>query len=129
MTTRKKRWERRELLKLCEVYGSTEDSDLADRFRCTVEDIERQAVALALQKNKAHPSFKGQMRMPRWTDEEKQRLRRLYPGTRNLDVALELGRSVKSVVSKAHSMGLKKNPARLEEMGRENVHWRYAEHP
>ena len=36
-----------------------------------------------------------------------------------------LGRSVKSVVSKAHDLGLKKSEKRLETMGRENVELRY----
>ena len=41
------------------------------------------------------------------------------------DIALKLDRSVKSVVSKAHNLGLKKDPDRLREMGRENVSLRY----
>ena len=41
------------------------------------------------------------------------------------EAARRLGRSVKSVVSKAHHLGLRKNPERLVEMGRENVGLRY----
>ena len=63
--------------------------------------------------------------MPRWTDPELQVLRQLYPGESNLQIAQQLGRSVKSVVSKAHNLGLKKDKARLEEMGRQNVRLRY----
>ena len=43
----------------------------------------------------------------------------------DVEIAQELRRSVKSVVSKAHHLGLKKHPVRLKEMGRENVSLRY----
>ena len=49
----------------------------------------------------------------------------LYPRCSNLEIAQKLQRSVKSVVSKAHHLGLKKDPVRLQEMGRENVSLRY----
>ena len=52
-------------------------------------------------------------------------LRRDYPVKSNLELARDLGRSVKSVVSKAHHMGLKKSSERLRNMGRENVSLRY----
>jgi hypothetical protein len=63
--------------------------------------------------------------MPRWTEEEIAKLRDMYPGESNLHIAQVLARSVKSIVSKAHNMGLKKDPSRLREMGRENVSLRY----
>jgi len=43
-----------------------------------------------------------------------------------VELARRLGRSVKSVVSKAHNLGMKKSDDRLREMGRENVSVRYA---
>jgi hypothetical protein len=49
----------------------------------------------------------------------------MYPTVANLDIAAKLNRSVKSVVSKAHNLGLKKEADRLREMGRENVGMRY----
>ena len=63
--------------------------------------------------------------MPRWTEEELKTLRELYPRTANLEIAATLDRSVKSVVSQAHHMGLKKEMERLREMGRQNVSLRY----
>ena len=63
--------------------------------------------------------------MPRWKKDELQLLRERYPAHSNLSIAQDLNRSVKSVVSKAHNLGLKKDPARLREMGRENVSLRY----
>lgn len=59
-------------------------------------------------------------KMPRWKPEEVEALRELYPTRSNADISIRLGRSVKSVVSKAHNLRLKKDPARLAEMGREN---------
>lgn len=61
------------------------------------------------------------VRMPRWTAAELRRLRKLYPSQSNLEIARELGRSVKSVVAKASEVGLKKTRRRLRQMGRENV--------
>ena len=46
-------------------------------------------------------------------------MRREYPVLSNLDLARMLGRSVKSVVSKAHHLGLKKSSERLRDMGKE----------
>lgn len=65
-------------------------------------------------------------RMPRWRAEELDVLREDYPNQSNVDLARRLGRSVKSVVSKAHHLGLSKSSDRLREMGRENVSARYA---
>ena len=97
-------------------------------FERSLESIEEQAVLLALAKDKAflrRIDQKSVTRMPRWTDQELDVLRELYPLLPNLEIAQELNRSVKSVVSKAHNMGLRKDPKRLREMGRENVSLRY----
>ena len=83
---------------------------------------------LALAKDKAflrRIDQKSVTRMPRWTDQELDVLRELYPLLPNLEIAQKLNRSVKSVVSKAHNMGLRKDPKRLRQMGRENVSLRY----
>jgi hypothetical protein len=49
----------------------------------------------------------------------------MYNTNSNLEIAQDLQRSVKSVVSKAHNLGLKKSSDRLQEMGRQNVDLRY----
>ena len=64
-------------------------------------------------------------KMPRWSDEEVVKLREMYGTGSNLEIAQALSRSVKSVVSKAHNLGLKKSSDRLQEMGRQNVNLRY----
>lgn len=64
-------------------------------------------------------------KMPRWTVKQEALLRRFYADNPNSAVAKRIGRSVKSVVSKAHQMGLRKSKKRLREMGAENVRWRY----
>ena len=63
--------------------------------------------------------------MPRWRPEELELLRKKYDTESNLEISKKLGRSVKSVVSKAHHLGLKKSDDRLREMGRANVSVRY----
>jgi hypothetical protein len=69
---------------------------------------------------KKHNVKKGRP-MPRWTRTQLATLREFYRNSPNEDVALVTGRSVKSVASMAHRLGLKKSAGRLEQMGRENV--------
>ncbi len=123
-------WSRDDLFAFKRVYGTRTDEDLTRIFGRPLEEIQRLAQEYALAKDKAFlRRLKGDVatRMPRWTAAELDQLRELYPMQPNLDVAKALGRSVKSVVSKAHNLGLKKNPERLREMGRENVSNRYCE--
>ena len=65
--------------------------------------------------------------MPHWDAAEVKTLKRMYAMSSNLVIARELQRSIKSVVSKAHHLHLRKTPQRLREMGRENVRVRYRE--
>lgn len=122
------RWSRDEVALLKRVYGTRTDDDLAVIFGRSVESIKRTATKLALAKDKAfvrRMSGTPTTRMPRWSDEEQDQLREMYPAMSNLEIAHALNRSVKSVVSKAHNLGLKKDPSRLRQMGRENVSLRY----
>jgi hypothetical protein len=123
-------WTRDEIQQFRRIYGTRSDHDLSVIFGRPSTSIQRLAGELRLAKDKAflkRQHGKGASRMPRWNGAEFQLLRDLYPVTANLEIARRLRRSVKSVVSKAHHLGLKKDPARLEEMGRENVSLRYRE--
>ena len=118
-----------ELIHFKRQYGTRADEGVAIIFGRTLDRIQGEAGRLCLSKDKAYmrrkTSGNERTRMPRWTEPELQVLRQLYPGESNLQIAQQLGRSVKSVVSKAHNLGLKKDKARLEEMGRQNVRLRY----
>lgn len=121
-------WSRDEVQRLRQLYGRRTDQDLARILGRPVGEIEEKAVEYALRKDKAFiRKLEGASatRMPRWTEDELQVLRDLYPLRPNLEIAHQLKRSVKSVVSKAYHLGLKKDPQRLREMGRENVALRY----
>lgn len=123
-------WTRDEVFQFKRIYGTRTNEDLTRIFGRPLVEIERLAAEYALAKDKAFlRRLKGDVatKMPRWTQEELDKLRELYPTEPNLEVAKALGRSVKSVVSKAHNLGLKKNPERLRQMGRENVSHRYRE--
>jgi hypothetical protein len=100
------------------LYGRRSDRELAQYFGVTISHIEDTARSLALGKDKA--TFKGR-RMPRWTHEQLAMLIDLYADTDNLEIARRVGRTVKSVASKAHQLKLKKSVSRLEQMGRQNV--------
>ena len=122
------RWTRDEVMKLRRLYGTRSDDDLAVIFGRTVEALQRVAKRYCLAKDKAflkRLAGEGASKMPRWNAQELELLRELYPRMANLDIAQRLNRSVKSVVSKAHHLGLKKELERLVEMGRENVSLRY----
>lgn len=121
-------WTADEVARLKRIYGTRTDADLAIIFGRPVEAIRRKAKSLRLAKDKAflrRIAGAPSTRMPRWSREEVEILRELYPTHSNLDIAQRLDRSVKSVVSKAHNLGLKKSVERLQEMGRQNVGLRY----
>jgi len=112
-------WTPEELKRLRLAYGSSSAGALQRLLpgRST-EEIDEKAAELAIARNKA--AFTGR-KMPRWTEDEVEELRQLHPTTSNRAIALALGKSAKAVASKAHQLGLKKAPTRLESMGRENV--------
>lgn len=118
-----------DLVRFKRIYGTRTDEDLAIVFGRKVEVIRSQADELCLSKDKAFlrraSGGVAKTKMPRWSASELEKLRELYPAHSNLEIAQILGRSVKSVVSKAHNMGLKKDKARLQQMGRQNVRQRY----
>ena len=126
------RWTRDEVATLKRYFGTRTDTDLQKILGRSARSIQKMAAELNLAKDKAfvkkvHGS--GATRMPRWTDEEVALLSKMYPDQPNQGIAEELGRSVKSVVSKAHDLRLKKNKSRLQEMGRQNVARRYSADP
>jgi hypothetical protein len=126
------RWTREETVRFKKIYGSRSDEDLAVIFGRSLEAVRRLATRCCLAKDKAFVkklAGRGATRMPRWSSEELEVLRKLYPSVSNLEIAQKLNRSVKSVVSKAHHIGLHKDAERLRAMGRENVSLRYEPKP
>jgi len=121
-------WTREDMAEFKRIYGTRTDEDLSRIFGRTLDDIRKLAGEHALAKDKAFVrklAGEASTQMPRWKEEELDILRRDYPVESNLELARRLGRSVKSVVSKAHHLGLKKSSERLRRMGRENVSLRY----
>lgn len=126
--TRDGGWTRDEVAELKRVYGTRTEEDLSRIFGRRVSEIRAIADEYALAKDKAFTrKLRGEAstKMPRWTDAELEILKSDYETVSNLDLARKLKRSVKSVVSKAHNLGLKKSTERLRAMGRENVSLRY----
>ena len=121
-------WTSADLQVLKRLYGTRANSDLILILGRPESDIQEKAMALCLAKDKGfarRANTRSTTRMPRWSASEIQHLSELYPLLPNLEIARQIGRSVKSVVSKAHDLGLKKTSARLQEMGRQNVGLRY----
>jgi len=123
-------WSQDETARFKRLYGTRRDEDLAIIFSRSLTDVEGLANKLCIAKDKAflrrqNKQEGGATRMPRWGSKDLEVLRELYPTHSNLEIARRLERSVKSVVSKAHNLGLRKDPSRLKEMGRENVSLRY----
>jgi hypothetical protein len=125
-------WTRDEIARFKRIYGTRTDSDLVAVFGRPIEVIRALALKHALAKDKTfRRKLEGESatRMPRWYPQEVELLRELYPSEPNLEIARRLSRTVKSVVSKAHNLNLKKSNERLQRMGRENVSLRYQEEP
>lgn len=124
-------WTRAELALLKECYGTRGSSELEVCLQRTAVDIEARARVLCLAKDKRYAAAQAaraggaSRRMPRWSPAEVARLRDLYPGADNLEVARQLGRSVAAVANKANLLGLQKSPSLLARIGRENVAVRY----
>jgi hypothetical protein len=121
-------WERAEVAEFKRIFGTRTDEDLSRIFGRSEGEIRRLADKHCLRKNKAFVrKLKGEAstRMPRWSAEEITILQQGYSTQSNIELARRLGRSEKSVVSKAHHLGLKKSEDRLREMGRVNVSARY----
>jgi hypothetical protein len=121
-------WNRSDLALLKRLYGSRRDEDLAVVLGRPEEAIREKAQELCLRKDKAfrrRMEAEARTAMPRWTAGDLSALRRLYPDHGNVEIARILERSVKSVVSKAHGLGLRKSEDRLREMGKANVALRY----
>jgi hypothetical protein len=122
-------WTQEETAEFKRMYGTRTDEDIARVFGRTEEAVADKATELCLAKDKAFVrKVSGEetiTKMPRWSAAEIEQLRELYADNSNLEIAQALNRSVKSVVSKAHNIGLKKDPHRLQEMGRQNVSLRY----
>ena len=123
-----RRWTREEIAEFKRLYGTRTDEDLGVIFERSPDSVKRLASRLCLAKDKAFVrrlSGPSSSRMPRWELGEIEKLVTLYPVEPNLEIAQRLNRSVKSIVSKAHNLGLRKEADRLREMGRENVSLRY----
>ncbi|MDP6740305.1 MAG: hypothetical protein QF404_09885 [Planctomycetota bacterium] len=122
-------WARDDIAEFKRIYGTRSDEDLTLIFGRSLVEVGALATKLHLAKDKAflrtRQVERGVTKMPRWKPSELDILRELYPVRPNLEIAEHLNRSVKSVVSKAHNLGLRKNPDRLREMGRQNVGLRY----
>lgn len=122
------RWTQEEVVEFKRLYGTRTDDDLAVIFGRSIDAVKRLGARYCLAKDKAFVrrlTGSSATRMPRWSSDEIALLTQIYPLEANLEIAQKLNRSVKSIVSKAHNLGLKKADERLEEMGRENVSLRY----
>jgi hypothetical protein len=121
-------WTHAEDRLLVEVYGHRHDEGLSLLFTRPVEDVQQRAKELAVAKDKAYRRAEfgaSSTRMPRWTEEQYRILREMYPTFSNLEIARRIGRSLKSVTSTGHKLGLKKSEERMREMGKENIRHRY----
>lgn len=105
------------------LYSRRTDRDLALHFGIPESEVKNLARRYALGKDKH--TFKG-IKMPRWTEEEVARLCTLFPDMGNRDIAIRLGRSEKSVTSKANKLGLRKTEEHRRRVALENINSRHA---
>lgn len=110
-------WDLDEIALLRLRFGSWPNAKLSLYLDRDVAEVQAKAEELMLAKNKA--VFAGRS-MPRWAPAELDTLRELYHEKTNEEIARILGRSLKSVSSKASKLGLKKELEQLSTMGRTN---------
>jgi len=125
-------WTSADLQILKRYYGTRASEDVSLILGRPIDRIEEKAKELCLAKDKGYQRRAGSrtpVKMPRWRPEEVEELKSLYLEQDNLTIADHLNRTVKSVVSKAHDLGLRKSSIRLEKMGRQNVRARYDKSP
>lgn len=124
-TSKQGPWLQDELALLKELYGTRLDVDLETCLSRSSIEISEKAQQLCLAKNKGCAEYRQLAALPRWTVEDIDTLRQVYPNRGNLEIARILDRSATSVANKAHKLGLKKSSVSLAEMGRRNVSIRY----
>lgn len=120
-------WTSVDLRELKRLYGTRATNDLSIILGRSTREIDKKANELCLAKDKGFVRRRGtgRSKMPRWDKEQIEQLEQLYPDTPNLEIARIIGRTEKSIVSKAHDLGLRKSSKRLREMGQQNVAVRY----
>jgi hypothetical protein len=123
-------WTQEDVADLKRLHGTRTDRDIARVFQRPEASVTAMAAELCLAKDKAFVRRRATeatppVRMPRWSAEEVVVLKEIYALSSNLEIAQRLDRSVKSVVSKAHGLGLRKDHSRLVEMGVKNVSLRH----
>lgn len=111
-------WTIDEVRDLRTLYQWTSDRVLAAKYRTVVAEVRRQAAALALAKDPRFVAGKTRAREAfRWSREELDRLRDLYPDHSNLEIARLVGRSEQAVKRMGRRLGLRKHGARLKVAG------------
>lgn len=117
-------WTSEEVCEFKARYSGRDDEALSLIFGRPVWRIERLARELHLSKDKVfvrRVRGEGATRMPRWTDADVQTLRDNYPRLPGVALARLMGRSLRSINSKAGQLQLRKSPECLSEMGRTNI--------
>lgn len=102
---------------LRERYGRHADFDLARVLGRDADEIAVEAARLCLGKDR-RTELPRPARMPRWTEEEVELLRREFSIRATREIARQLGRTTQSVSSKAKQLGLRKSVDRLRSAGR-----------
>jgi hypothetical protein len=122
-------WTRESLATIKKFYGSRTNTDLELILGMPAKQIEEKAAELSMAKDKKFSSStigaSAGTRMPRWTAEDVETLKRMHGTASNGEIAQHLSRTTKSITSKANSLGLYKTAEHLRQMGRDNVDWRY----
>jgi len=105
-------------------YPNHTDDELCKMYETNHLKVQQLQVDYCLGKNKR--TLPGVVTMPRWTDDQLKTLKEMYTDNDNIIIAKKLGKTVKSVVSKAFFLGLKKSKTQLTKIAKKNVACRSA---
>lgn len=102
MIQNRSNWKQEEEEYLRRNYHRKSIEELAAYLRRGTSGVYKRCYQLGLTKKANRPTWK------RWTEAEKEKLRKMYPLTRNKKLAEILDRTENAIISMARRMGLKK---------------------
>jgi glucan-binding YG repeat protein len=120
----KTEWDQDSVNQFRRDYPARTDDELCQMYNTNLHKVQQLAMQYRLGKDKR--VLLGVVKMPRWTKEQIEILKKLYKDNDNITVAKAVGKSVKAVVSKAFFLGLKKTKDQLTKTAKKNVSYRSA---
>ena len=97
-----KQWSKEEIKLLQKLYPTGPTQEIVDKTGRSLASIRYKAFRMGIKRKRVYPAY------PDWPGDETKLLKKLYPTTKNREIAERLGRSMAAVRLKAFFLGLQK---------------------